>query len=203
MKLKAALSQVLLAASCVAAAQAAQAAPVEQYANSVLGYSSQYSAGSWSAAQALGASNTASYGDITTAWAPLPINGSQEFLTLGFGTLVYSSGAVIRETYGNGFVTRIDALDNSNVLHTVWSGTDSSLPGSPVNFAVSWNTTSYLTKGLKIYVDTNHNSGAWEEIDSVKLLGQVTAPVPEPETYAMLMAGLGVLGAVARRKKQS
>jgi hypothetical protein len=30
----------------------------------------------------------------------------------------------------------------------------------------------------------------------------LTAPVPEPETYAMLLAGLGVLGAVARRRKQ-
>ena len=29
-----------------------------------------------------------------------------------------------------------------------------------------------------------------------------TAAVPEPETYAMLMAGLGLLGVVARRKKQ-
>lgn len=27
-----------------------------------------------------------------------------------------------------------------------------------------------------------------------------TAPVPEPETYAMLLAGLGILGAVARRR---
>lgn len=29
-----------------------------------------------------------------------------------------------------------------------------------------------------------------------------TAPIPEPETYAMLMAGLGVMGAMARRRKQ-
>ena len=31
----------------------------------------------------------------------------------------------------------------------------------------------------------------------------ISAPVPEPETFAMLLAGLGVLGAVARRRKQN
>lgn len=33
-------------------------------------------------------------------------------------------------------------------------------------------------------------------------LESVTAPVPEPETYAMLIAGLGLMGVVARRRKQ-
>lgn len=32
--------------------------------------------------------------------------------------------------------------------------------------------------------------------------GGVTSPVPEPETYAMLMAGLGLVGALARRSKR-
>ncbi|WP_374565565.1 FxDxF family PEP-CTERM protein, partial [Nitrosomonas sp.] len=31
----------------------------------------------------------------------------------------------------------------------------------------------------------------------------VYAPVPEPETYAMLLAGLGLLGFAARRRKES
>ncbi|MFC0169690.1 FxDxF family PEP-CTERM protein [Pseudoduganella danionis] len=30
-----------------------------------------------------------------------------------------------------------------------------------------------------------------------------TAPVPEPETYAMLLAGLGLVGAIARRRKSA
>lgn len=30
----------------------------------------------------------------------------------------------------------------------------------------------------------------------------VTAPIPEPETYAMMLAGLGLLGVMTRRRKQ-
>ena len=33
--------------------------------------------------------------------------------------------------------------------------------------------------------------------------GGVAAAVPEPSTYAMLLAGLGVIGAIARRRKQA
>jgi hypothetical protein len=31
----------------------------------------------------------------------------------------------------------------------------------------------------------------------------VTAPVPEPESYAMLLSGLGMMGLLHRRKRQS
>jgi hypothetical protein len=33
-------------------------------------------------------------------------------------------------------------------------------------------------------------------------IAQVTSAVPEPETYAMFLAGLGLLGFVSRRRKQ-
>jgi hypothetical protein len=38
-------------------------------------------------------------------------------------------------------------------------------------------------------------------IDNVSL-SRVTTPVPEPESYAMMIAGLGLMGAIARRRKQ-
>jgi hypothetical protein len=46
--------------------------------------------------------------------------------------------------------------------------------------------TSSLTGGLNAFA-----------IDSIK----VTSPVPEPETYALLLAGLGVMGFIARRRR--
>jgi hypothetical protein len=52
---------------------------------------------------------------------------------------------------------------------------------------------------LLIYNDPV-NAGDYDFNDMVVGVN-FTSPVPEPETYAMLMAGLGILGAVARRRK--
>jgi hypothetical protein len=44
----------------------------------------------------------------------------------------------------------------------------------------------------------------FDESDNRGLSGRYTifSPIPEPETYAMLLVGLGVMGAVARRKQK-
>lgn len=41
------------------------------------------------------------------------------------------------------------------------------------------------------------------DFDDMVIKVAITPPVPEPETYAMLVAGLALLGAVARRRKQN
>jgi Ca2+-binding RTX toxin-like protein len=153
---------------------------LQEYASSVIGFSSQFSATRWSAAQALGAPDTFDYADLPTAWAPLPENGSQEYLTVGFDTPVYANGVTIRETIGNGFVTQVDVVDTSGALHTVWTGTDPSQPGSPADNLVTWPVTPYLVKGVKIHVDTNHNLSTWEEIDAVQLQGFAPAQLAVP-----------------------
>ncbi|OGR26631.1 MAG: hypothetical protein A2139_02590 [Desulfobacca sp. RBG_16_60_12] len=175
----------------------AEAGVIDQWANSVIDYSSQYDSGAWSAAQALGAPDTFDYGDIVTAWAPEPDNGTLEYITLGYSTPVYASSITIRETCGNGFVYRVDILDQSNVLHTVWTGTDPSLPGNPADFLVSFAETPFLVTGVKIYTDTNHDLDTWEEIDAVQLLGSTThAPVPP----TLFLLGSGLAGLVGWRR---
>lgn len=191
----------LAVAASMLACQATQASTIDQYASSVIAFSSQWSTGGWSATQVLGTFDTFGYGDIPTSWAPYPKNGSHEFITVGFTTAVYANGATIRETYGNGFVTQIDAIDNNDVYHTVWNGTDNSLPGSPVDFLASWSLTNYLVKGLKIYTDTNHDLSAWEEIDSIQLHGDTTAPVPVPGSVWLF--GSSLLALAARKRKLS
>jgi hypothetical protein len=69
---------------------------------------------------------------------------------------------------------------------------DSVTPNAGFTFVAG----SVDTSDAFLAVDTNLGlSGAGNVAYSL------TAPVPEAETYAMLLAGLGVMGAVARRRK--
>ncbi|APA70525.1 FxDxF family PEP-CTERM protein [Janthinobacterium sp. 1_2014MBL_MicDiv] len=59
--------------------------------------------------------------------------------------------------------------------------------------------TSLLFNGpMTLTVMGSTNGGSYGGTFNLNL-----APVPEPETYGMLLAGLGILGFLARRRKQS
>jgi hypothetical protein len=45
-------------------------------------------------------------------------------------------------------------------------------------------------------------SGGTDRVDNFTVTGSVIASVPEPESYAMMLAGLGLMGVVARRSSK-
>ena len=148
-------------------------ATASQWASSVLGYSSQYAASPapWSSARALGAPDVTVYRDDPNAWAPSVANGTTEWLALGYTTPVYATGVRVRESYGNGAVTKIELRDHATgTWQSVWSGVDATAPGAVADLAVTVSATSYLVDGVRITLDMNHSS-AWEEIDAVALEG--------------------------------
>jgi hypothetical protein len=48
---------------------------------------------------------------------------------------------------------------------------------------------------------TDYGSGGYSGDEGISVPPVVT-PVPEPETYAMLLAGLGLIGFMVRRRKE-
>jgi hypothetical protein len=192
------LAKTILVVGLLAVAQiCAYAATINQYASSVIGFSSQYRPVNWSASQALGAPNVFAYGENPRAWAPLPMDGSpNEWISLGFTTPVFATGLTIRETLGTGFVYQVEFLDKAGVWHVAWSGVDPSPriryvdrpTAKPAEFLVPFTQTPYKVAGVKIKVNTNTTPGVWEEIDSVKIVGIV------PEASSWILLAIGLLG---------
>ena len=75
--------------------------------------------------------------------------------------------------------------------YVYWSGT--AYAPNPANYAWDFHPDGYQT-----YFPQSREFYAW----AVRP-GDVAAPIPEPETYAMLLAGLGLLGVVAKRRRRS
>ncbi len=79
--------------------------------------------------------------------------------------------------------------------------------GNPMSIgliAKNYTVTSGLAQGQSFayvigYNDSAANLADWDDM----VIGVNIAPIPEPETYAMLLAGLGLMGFVARRRKKS
>ncbi|MYM26959.1 PEP-CTERM sorting domain-containing protein [Duganella sp. CY15W] len=121
------------------------------------------------------------------------------------GTYSFRAGV----DFGNGGAVFLDgqsvALTTSDMW---WAGSYSNTGGI---FAVNNQALSAGNHTLTIYglegccdggqqVQYAVNGGAFQSFNNSSL--QLAAAVPEPETYAMLLGGLGVVGAVSRRRRK-
>jgi hypothetical protein len=101
----------------------------------------------------------------------------------GTSTMVNSDGAGANLEYDNKLMTSDKSLTGYGVVFTLANGQNIGLWG---NSATSYG---YFANWSNTGNDFNGSA--------------TIAAVPEPETYAMLLGGLGILGVVARRKKQA
>ena len=94
----------------------------------------------------------------------------------------------------------------SNGLSCCGNGASNAVPG-PLDFKVT-NTSGI---SLASFAANSTGPGYWFSADVISgftgLTGNVaavvpTSPIPEPESYAMLLAGLGLLGFIAGRRKR-
>jgi hypothetical protein len=129
----------------------------------------------------------------------LSVNGAQvlsgTFNMSGGGTSYLISS--VAGTVSNTVTNTCDGCGSPNYL----GGTTSI--SVPISLVAGANSLSFSYDSPSTFAGTPRN-GVQSITDESWALRDVTvAAVPEPETYAMLLAGLGMLGAITRRKRST
>jgi hypothetical protein len=82
----------------------------------------------------------------------------------------------------------------------VGSGT---LLGTGSGTAASFSISNVVTGAGDYYLEVSGKAGGLSGGLYSGSISSTVSPVPEPETYAMLLAGLGLMGAIARRRNKA
>lgn len=163
--------------------------------------------------------------DGTPTFAPGA--GTNRHLSTSFANSISATNGQVF-SMDNGWETILNASNNDTTNST--HGTDLNVAGANMfdagdatnvnvkaggeqwSGAVSFNSAGSANAPLNFYFLTNTNSTAAQQASVTKFAGQfsfndgvltyATAPVPEAETYAMMLAGLGLVGFMAARRRK-
>jgi hypothetical protein len=130
-----------------------------------------------------GANGNSTFG-VSAAGATVSSSGAQ---VLGTGSLI--DGVVVSVPTGGSFVPSAAAT----VSFAVAAGKEAFFSPQPfynVAFSAFTNALSTVTPVANGFIVNNGGGNL-----------NFAAPIPEPETYALMLAGLGVMGFVARRRR--
>ncbi len=137
----------------------------------------------------------------------LGILDSSAFDTLGMLSDKYAANSVISDDWNFTIGTHSDVSFSALQTFAVSTGAISNFAGVLVGHGNLASTSSAGNTMLSWIGSlgsgdyTVHVTGV-TNLKNAAYLGTVSAsPAPEPETYAMLLAGLGVVGFVARRRR--
>lgn len=190
MKLK-----TLVMAASLACATSAMAAPVQWTVGSG-GNDHWYEFISTSVTwqNAFTAANAASYGGMNGYLATITSANENSFVAgVANGALAWLGGSDAGNAV-NSWTWRNGPENGLAFTYTNWNG------GEPNNCCGGED---YLHINWATYGGWNDHGGPGNAGHINGYVIEYSAPVPEPETYALLLAGLGLMASVARRRKAS
>jgi hypothetical protein len=220
------LKKILTAATLVAAAGSASAVQFD-LAPAYFTPGSGYSAGGVSSLTQLGVDF---FADTTLSRSFVLASGSSA--TFKFGTVKLNDGELVDGFARIGLLEQDNLGVTANFSFTnptsdpqVGNGTGDATFGlinplstrifgrtvvlesnGAVDFTINWEDTEVLFGDggkFKIVMDDISFDANGQTVDQNYHIEMVTAPIPEPETYALMLAGLGRVGFMARRRKQA
>lgn len=135
--------------------------------------------------------STVGFGNVVVTWDQRHSNTASRF-----AQFQYSTDGIAFVDFGTAF-----AADPGDVWYNGRSVDLSSVAGVANNANFAFRVVAAYAPGTSAYVAATPGSsygtaGTWR----FDMMTVSAAPVPEPETYAMLLAGLAALGVVARRR---
>lgn len=133
---------------------------------------------------------TTSKAEVTKYFSVTPTGDNKLILNMSGGPMQFSQ---IKFDLVGGPLNVLAVEENGNRIASFNDRT---------NKAYSLNANQTYT--LKVTAYTNElNAGVKGIVTIQSLAGNLVTAVPEPESYAMLLAGLGLMGTVAFRRKKS
>lgn len=133
------------------------------------------------------ATSTAGFKSLTVSW-----DDKRSNTAANSEVFQYSTDGVHFTTFGSA----IKATSTNFLHHSVDLSSIAGL-NNDANFAFRI-VAAYDTTGSYVGTAGSYGTGGTIRFDNVSISG--VSAVPEPESYAMLLAGIGLMGALARRK---
>lgn len=123
---------------------------------------------SWSIKQILGAPDTPSPGDRSTAWASASQDSSPEWVVVEFPRMSDVAMVEVVETYNPGAVRRVCSVNAIGSEEELWKGIDPTPSSAAMGRSLFSVPKGTQARRIKVYLDSVAVAG-WNEIDAVAL----------------------------------
>lgn len=122
----------------------------------------------WSAMQMVGPPDADPSRDDRHAWASAQPDMGLQWIELAYANPDRARAVRVHEVNAPGALSELRACDESGAWHSLWTGASPASHSGP--FQISFSTTSYRIRALRLVLDTDRIAG-WNEIDAVELVG--------------------------------